>query len=72
MLYLQANCENLVCKTLFAIGIFGTCLLAQNTSTHPDEAVPNLFVEAFATASDQAGKGHVDIYVQIQSRNKLY
>ena len=65
MLYLQANCEYLACKTIFAIGILGTCLLAQNTSTHPDEAVPNLFVEAFATASDQAGKGHVDIYVQI-------
>jgi GWxTD domain-containing protein len=65
MSYLRASLENLVFKTIFAIGILGTCLLAQNTSTHPDEAAPNLFVEAFAAASDQAGKGHVDIYIQI-------
>ena len=65
MSYLRASLENLVFKTIFAIGILSTCMLAQNRSTHPDETAPNLFVEAFAAASDQAGKGHVDIYVQI-------
>jgi len=41
------------------------CLHAQSESTHPDEAVSNLIIEAFAFASDQPGKGRVDMYVQI-------
>jgi GWxTD domain-containing protein len=43
----------------------GACLHAQIESTHPDEAISNLFVEAFASASDQPGKGRIDIYVQV-------
>ena len=66
MSYLRASLENLVFKTIFAIGILSTCMLAQNrVCPHPNETAPNLFVEAFAAASDQAGKGHVDIYIQI-------
>ena len=65
MSYFRASWKNLLCKTVFAIGILGACMHAQNKNTHPNEAAPNLFIEAFATASDQIGKGHVDIYVQI-------
>jgi GWxTD domain-containing protein len=38
---------------------------AQTEYTHPDEGISNLFAEAFAFASDQPGKGRVDIYVQV-------
>ena len=66
MLYLQASWKSLVCKTIFAVGIIA-CMLCTHRyeSAHPDEAVSNLFVEAFAFASDQPGKGRVDIYVQV-------
>jgi len=65
MLYLQGSWKSLVCKTIFAVGVIVACLHAQAEITHPDEPVSNLFVEAFAFASDQPGKGRVDIYVQV-------
>jgi GWxTD domain-containing protein len=52
-------------KTIFAVFMAVLCLRAQNESTHPDETISNFFVEAFASASDQPGKGHIDIYIQI-------
>jgi GWxTD domain-containing protein len=65
MSHLRARLIGLICKTIFTIGIIVVYLHAQNESTHPDEAVSNLFVEAFAFASDQPGKGRVDMYIQI-------
>jgi GWxTD domain-containing protein len=51
---------------VIAAGVLGiTCLLAQTENVRPDEGIANLFTEVFALASDQAGKGRVDIYVQV-------
>jgi hypothetical protein len=65
MSYLQVSWKKLICKTIFAVEIIGVCLHAQIESTHPDEAISNLFVEAIASASEQPDKGRVDIYVQV-------
>lgn len=65
MPYLRTSLISLICKTIFMVGIVAVYLKAQAERTHPDYAVSNLFVEAFAFASDQTGKGRVDIYVQI-------
>ena len=65
MQYVQISWKSLLYKIIFTVGIIVTCLHAQIERAHPDEAVSNLFVEAFAFASDQPGKGRVDIYVQV-------
>lgn len=65
MLYLHTSWQSSVCKVFFAVGIIAACLHAQIESVHSNEAVSNLFVEAFAFASDQPGKGRIDIYVQV-------
>jgi GWxTD domain-containing protein len=65
MSYIRAGLMRFICKTIFMVGIVVVQLYAQIESMHPEEAVSNLFVEAFAFASDQPGKGRVDIYVQI-------
>ncbi len=66
MLHSRTSWKRLAFKTIFAAGIIALCLHAQVVeSTNPDEAVSNLFVEAFAFASDQPGKGRIDIYVQV-------
>ena len=65
MSYRRARWKRLVWNAIFAMGSIGGCLHAQLESVHPNEVVSNLFVEAFAFASDQPGKGRVDIYVQI-------
>jgi GWxTD domain-containing protein len=65
MSYLRASWISLICKIIFAVGILVACLHAQIDSVHPDEAVTNLFADAFVFASDQTGKDRVDIYVQI-------
>ena len=65
MSYLRTSWQSFVCKIIFAVGIIATYLHAQIESAHPNEAVSNLFVEAFAFVSDQPGKGRIDIYVQV-------
>ena len=65
MVYIRIRLTRCIRKTIFAVGMIAVCLHARSESTHPDEAVSNLFLEAFAFASDQPGKGRVDIYVQI-------
>ena len=52
-------------KTFFVVLMTVLSLRAQNERTRPDETISTLFVEAFACASDQVCKGHVDIYIQI-------
>jgi hypothetical protein len=63
--YTRTNWKRLGRKTIYAIGIFAPCLLAQVEAAHPNEAVSNLSAEAFACSSDQPGKGRIDIYVQV-------
>ncbi|MCX6122532.1 MAG: GWxTD domain-containing protein [Ignavibacteriales bacterium] len=65
MSYVWASWKSLTCKTFFTVGILASCLHAQMESVPPDEAVSDLLTEVFAFASDQPGKGRVDIYVQV-------
>jgi GWxTD domain-containing protein len=62
---LRVQCKRLICKTIIMSGILAACLHAQMEGVRSDEAASNLFAEAFAFASDQPGKGRVDIYVQV-------
>ena len=52
-------------KTIFAVIMTVVCLRAQNESTRSEETTSTLFIEAVSSASDQPGKGHIDIYIQI-------
>ena len=65
MSILSVSSKSLVCKTIVVGGLLVSCLHAQIEGMHPEGAVSNLFVEAFASASDQSGKGRIDIYVQV-------
>jgi GWxTD domain-containing protein len=65
MSYVQVSWNSLVCKTIIMVGFLVACVHAQIESVQIDEAVSNMFAEVFAFASDQPGKGRVDIYVQV-------
>jgi GWxTD domain-containing protein len=60
-----ARWKSLTSKSIFAAGTLVACLHAQTESVHPGEEIPNLLAEVFAFASDQPGKGRIDIFVQI-------
>jgi GWxTD domain-containing protein len=65
MSYSHTRWKSLVWGTIIAVGTIAGCLHGQVENMQSDEAVSNLFVEAFAFASDQPGKDRMDIYVQI-------
>jgi GWxTD domain-containing protein len=52
-------------SAILAAGTVVPYLRAQVENVHLNEAGSNLFVESFAFASDQPGKGRIDIYVEI-------
>jgi len=65
MSHLHTSWQSFIRKTIFVFGIIAPSLYAQIENVHSNEAVSNLFVEAFAFASEQPGKGRIDIYVQV-------
>ena len=59
------NLRRLLGNIILACLMGIACLHAQSENARAEEGSTNLFAEAFALASDQAGKGRVDVYVQL-------
>jgi GWxTD domain-containing protein len=65
MAYHQSYRKKILRNIFIAAVIFAGCLHAQTENVPRDEVLSNLFVDALTFESDQAGKGRVDIYVQV-------
>ena len=65
MSFVRIPRKKMMGKVIAACVIGIACLNAQPENVRPEEEISNLFAEVFTLASDQPGKGRVDMYVQV-------
>ena len=65
MSHVRRKWINILGSSILAVGIVVSLLQAQVENVQFSEAGSNLFAESFEFASDQPGRGRIDIYIEI-------
>ena len=63
--FAQGSVKRVLCGVVGISLAAAACLHGQTDSQHSSDGGSNLFAEVFAFASDQPGKGRVDIFIQV-------